>query len=80
VFPATSSKRENADEQKIDDSNNISGRSHEIHLALSSKNGRTSENPNLPIDDRGKIILLYKNDETPINKRMIGFTLGVEPN
>jgi len=37
VFPATSNKREIADKQ-IDDSNNISGKSHEIHLALSSEN------------------------------------------
>jgi len=44
------------------------------------KTGRASEDPNLPIDDRGKIILPYKNDETPINKRMIGFTLRVKPN
>jgi len=39
VFPATSNKREIADKQKMDDSNNISGWSHEIHLAFSSENG-----------------------------------------
>jgi len=44
------------------------------------KTERASEDPNLPIDDRGKIILPYKNDETPINKHMIGLTLRVEPN
>jgi len=39
MFLATSNKREIADKQKNDDSNNISGRSHEIDLALSSGNG-----------------------------------------
>jgi len=39
VFPAIFNKREIADKQKMDDSNNISERSHEIHLALSSENG-----------------------------------------
>jgi len=39
VFPATSSKRKIADKQKMDKTNNISGRSYEIHLALSSGNG-----------------------------------------
>jgi len=32
-------KRKIADKQKINDANNISGRSREIHLALSSGNG-----------------------------------------
>jgi len=36
---ASSNKREIADKQKMDETNNISGRSHEIHLALSSGNG-----------------------------------------
>jgi len=35
VFPATSNKREIADRQKIDETNNISGRFHKIHLAPS---------------------------------------------
>jgi len=39
VFPAISNKREIADKQKMNDSNNISVRSHEIHLVLSSENG-----------------------------------------
>jgi len=39
VFPATSNKREIADKQKMDETNNISGRCHEIHLAFSSGNG-----------------------------------------
>jgi len=39
VFPAVSNKREIADKQKMDDSNNISGRYRETHLALSSGNG-----------------------------------------
>jgi len=39
VFLATFNKREIADKQKMDKTNNISGRFHEIHLALSSENG-----------------------------------------
>jgi len=39
VFPAISNKREIADKQKIDETNNISGRCHETYLALSSENG-----------------------------------------
>jgi len=39
VFPATSNKREIAYKQKMDETINISGRSYEIHLALSSENG-----------------------------------------
>jgi len=39
VFPATSNKREIADKQKRDETNNISGRSYKIHLALPSGNG-----------------------------------------
>jgi len=39
VFLATSNKREIAVQQKMDETNNISGRSHEIHLALTSENG-----------------------------------------
>jgi len=35
VFPAISNKREIADKQKMDETINISGRFHEIHLALS---------------------------------------------
>jgi len=43
----------------MNETNNIFGRSHEIHLAL-QKTGRASEDPNLPIDDRRKIILPYR--------------------
>jgi len=39
VFPATSNKREVADRQKMDETNNISGRYHEIYLGFSSGNG-----------------------------------------
>jgi len=60
VFPAASNKRGITNKQKkINETNNISGRCHEIYLAPSSGN-RASEDPNLPIDDRRKIILLYK--------------------
>jgi len=60
VFPATN-KREIADKQKMDDSNNISGRSHEIHLALSSKNGAGQVKiRTLSIDNRRKITLPYR--------------------
>jgi len=59
VFPAASNKREIADKQKMDDSNNISGT---VRLILPSlqETGRASEDPNLPIDDRRKIIVPYK--------------------
>jgi len=39
VFPAASNKRKIADKQKIDETNNISGRCHETYLALFSENG-----------------------------------------
>jgi len=38
MFPATFNKREIADKQKIDETNNISGRCHKTYLALSSEN------------------------------------------
>jgi len=38
VFPATSNKREIAD-KKMNEINNISGKSYEIHFAISSGNG-----------------------------------------
>jgi len=39
VFSVTSNKREIADKQKMDETNNISGRCHETYLALSLENG-----------------------------------------
>jgi len=45
VFPATSIKREIADKQKMDETNNISG------IYPLQKTGRASEDPNLPIND-----------------------------
>jgi len=39
MFPATSNKREIADNQTIDETNNISGKCYETYLALSSRNG-----------------------------------------
>jgi len=39
MFPATFNKREIADKQKLDETNNIYGRCHEIYLALSLGNG-----------------------------------------
>jgi len=38
MFPATFNKGEIADKQKMDETNNISGRCHETYLALSSEN------------------------------------------
>jgi len=57
----------------------LEGPTRFILLSL-QKTRRASEDPNLPINDRGKIILHYKSDKTPINKRVIGLTLRVEPN
>jgi len=39
VIPATSNKREIADKQKMNETNNISERCYETYLALSSENG-----------------------------------------
>jgi len=62
VFLAASNKRGIADKQKkINETNNISGRCHEIYIAPPlQETGRASEDPNLLIDDRRKIILPYK--------------------
>jgi len=38
MFPATSNKRETADNQKMDETYNIFGRSYEIHPAVSIGN------------------------------------------
>jgi len=58
MSPAISNKREIADKQKMDKTNNIFGRSHEIHLTLSSGNEAGKWRPELV--NRWKIILPYK--------------------
>jgi len=60
VFPATSNKREIADKQKMDETNNISGRCTKLTLPSLQKTERASEDPNLPIDDRRSIIMPYE--------------------
>jgi len=59
VYPATSNKREIADKQKMDETNNISGKCHKIYFALPSGNG-AGQDPNLPMKNRRKIMLPYK--------------------
>jgi len=56
VFPATFNKREIADKQKMDETYNISGSSRDSSCPLFRKRGGQSEDPNLPIGDRRKII------------------------
>jgi len=48
-----------------------------ILLSL-QETGRANEDSNLPIDNRRKIILPYKERRTLINKRTIRFVLRVE--
>jgi len=60
VFPAASNKREIADKQKMDDSNNILEGTVRLILPSLQETGRASEDPKLPIDNRRKIILPYK--------------------
>jgi len=59
VFPATSNKREIADKQKMDDSNNSTFLEGPTRFTLPSlqKTERASEDPNLSIDNRRKIML-----------------------
>jgi len=43
VFPATFNKREIVDKQKLDETNNVSGKSHETYLPSFQETGRASE-------------------------------------
>jgi len=51
---ATSNKREIADKQKMDETNNISERSTKLALPSLEKTGQASEDLNLLIDDHRK--------------------------
>jgi len=53
-------KEKSPTNKKTGETNNIFGRCHKTYLALSSENGAVSEDPNLPIDERKKIKLPYK--------------------
>jgi len=76
VFSAASNKREIADKQKMDETNNNSGAT-KFTLPSLRKMGRASEDPNLPMIVEKSYST--NNNETPINKHRMRFTLLVKP-